>query len=776
MLAGGAAVALALALGAEGPKRPTRLQTGFFALLAAAALLPLVPLPDAVADALCGGCRRWDGLPGASAPDGWRPLHLAPGGGAFEVLRFAVLGMFGATSVLRASTERGRARLLPSALAVVTLAVLLAVGSEINGTRLSLLTSQTGASVDGVLAPLLNPNHWAALLTLGLFVAAGLAWERADRPFEAGALALLAAALTTLIVLSWSRGGILAVVPGAVVMAAVWARAAGVSKPVGAVGAALAATGPLLVLGWLAPRSGPAEAGAGGLARELLADVRIPLWRDGLAMVREFPLTGIGRGAVVDVLPQFQTVPSRVRFVWLENTWLQAIVDHGVLLGGAIVVAALLLLGTALRRGVRDASPAASVALLALAVHEVGDFSVQIAVVALTALLLAAYATTPQRLHRVPWSAWLPAGVLLLASASVVIAHADGLREEDLIQQVEEGPTVDQLERVIPILLRERPGSYPIALAVANAYADEGDVGRSLAWANRAQVQAPLHPWPHLHSARLLRRLGATNQAIGEYRLALEDSPPLSGMFPRILDETLESMSQDDLLLRLAPREPPGADARLVWLAWARQDPRALPRARELTRERPRDSWRLLLAVRLAALDGDRDRAIELSEVARELGPLPAYETYYLGRTLRAAGATAEGRAQLEAVLAAGGSHAPAAALDLASVATDEERFGAARALLRLATAGPPHVAAPGYVLQARLDEVAGHPDAAIRACRTALEIQPRHRDATLLLAGLLKRRSNHDAAIELLVEFLEYGEDAEARRELDRLLAAQGS
>ena len=63
-------------------------------------------------------------------------------------------------------------------------------------------------------------------------------------------------------------------------------------------------------------------------------------WSPALQLVRDYPLTGIGRGAFGTVYPAYKTEPELVTFTHLENEWLQAPVELG-LPAGLLLVGAL---------------------------------------------------------------------------------------------------------------------------------------------------------------------------------------------------------------------------------------------------------------------------------------------------------------------------------------------------------------------------------------------------------------------------------------------------
>jgi len=109
------------------------------------------------------------------------------------------------------------------------------------------------------------------------------------------------------------------------------------------------------------------------------------------------------------------------------------------------------------------------------------------------------------------------------------------------------------------------PSSFPLALGVGFGAQSEGDVPTALAWLNRAQILAPYHPGPHLWTARLLRKIGAEDQALVEYRLAMEGAWRAGAR--DVFREVAKSYSTEEALRRLVPADRPESIAQFaMWL------------------------------------------------------------------------------------------------------------------------------------------------------------------------------------------------------------------
>ena len=115
-------------------------------------------------------------------------------------------------------------------------------------------------------------------------------------------------------------------------------------------------------------------------------EARVDVNRDGLAMLRDYPLTGTGAGSFAAVYPQYTRDVVVTQFTrHAENDYLQFAIELGTpataLLGGAV----LLSLWTAVRAQLKRRDPlmqgmgfAATMAIVALLIHSAVDFNLQI--------------------------------------------------------------------------------------------------------------------------------------------------------------------------------------------------------------------------------------------------------------------------------------------------------------------------------------------------------------------------------------------------------------
>ena len=135
--------------------------------------------------------------------------------------------------------------------------------------------------------------------------------------------------------------------------------------------------------------------------RNLLS--RLDAWRDGWGVVRDFPFFGTGLNTYSDAMLFYQQRNPGVHLAQAHNDYLQLLAEGGLLVTIPAAVA-ILLLALAIHRNLRSARgqargywirAGAAVGLLAIAVQEVFEFSLQIPADALLFCTLAAVALTP---------------------------------------------------------------------------------------------------------------------------------------------------------------------------------------------------------------------------------------------------------------------------------------------------------------------------------------------------------------------------------------------
>lgn len=321
-----------------------RLDLSLVALLGAIAL-QLVPLPAALVARLSPGhidYLRATSL-GGDLP-AFIPLTLSPPATAHGWL--ATFCAVGAFWTARAIFARGGIRFVITGLAWTAVAlVLIAFAQSAAGTPLVYGIWRPFDAGARPLGPFINRNHFGTWSLLVLFLCFGcLRWRRAAtspprgwrwrarlaHALDARTLILvLAIVLATVgIAVGASRSTMLALACGAGYVAGTARRGASAGRtswwtaavPLAALLAVLA----FADVDRLAARLGETrEAGLAG---------RTAIWRDTLAVIRDFPLTGTGAGSYADSMRLYQR--SDRMYFWNEahNHYLQLIAEGGLLL------------------------------------------------------------------------------------------------------------------------------------------------------------------------------------------------------------------------------------------------------------------------------------------------------------------------------------------------------------------------------------------------------------------------------------------------------------
>lgn len=722
---------LALGLSAHGAAALPLPAAGLAAIVALLAL-QVTPLPPA-----------WHGIsPAARAlfdanlgPLGLypaaRPVSLDPPATWLELARAcAGLAAFAAAWLIGRSQRRRRVLLL--ALPVAGLAVAAVVlGRPLAG--LGPLLSPT--------YPFVNPNHLAAFMGLASYATLGIALrEHGQRRL----LWLMAFALmASLVPLSLSRGGVAAFVTGVGILAVLARRrSAREDEPpsrrhLAVVSAMLASTA---ITAWLA--FGPLMREASSLTRAGAAD-KLAVWPLGVAMVRDYPLVGIGRGAFVTAFPAYKSDSLQVTWTYLENEWLQAFVELGVP-GGVLLIASFLLswVVAARRRELSWADIGLLTGVAVVALQSVVDFSLQLPGVSIPFLVALGLAMRGS----LPFSASsrlvLAAGVCLgsLGAFGLVVfrAHPTDLDAASVARVVD----ADEARRAAQPVILHHPADWLPQAAVGQRLVEDGRCSEAVPWLTRAMLLNPTAHHPHLYMARCLAASGQGTYARREYRLALVFGSTMA------LPEAVRLYSGLEELLSLVPDTPEG----LMLLG------------SHLIRDRPEEATAVYrrawaeYAVPAAALPlatalfktGAVDEALELAEGRTRTAPGDAAAWRLLGSILDSLDRGDDATAALERGLTANPG-SPAILSLLAGRFLGSGRFAEARRAAEAIAATTPAELASKHLLVAQTLAGQGRLVEAIDRARTAAAIQPAAAGPLLSLAAYCQAANRFDDAIRAI-------------------------
>jgi putative inorganic carbon (HCO3(-)) transporter len=243
-----------------------------------------------------------------------------------QVLRLlAGIGMFYAVINWTQTTNRLHWLLRGIWLAGLLIALYAFIGVQWNNTKLFFIPASLYSHFQTLVTDTSNPNALAAGLVILIPCSLGILffYGRQLSRIDLGLSILSAGAVTFVLVLTQSRGGLLAF--GVVLIMLIvlrWKRGWWVL-----VGAVVLASAVLIWLGPSAVLNGiMANVTLGGM------DGRIEVWSRAIYMIQDFPFTGVGMGSynrVADLLyPFFQYAPGTV--VFSHNLFLQVAVDLGI--------------------------------------------------------------------------------------------------------------------------------------------------------------------------------------------------------------------------------------------------------------------------------------------------------------------------------------------------------------------------------------------------------------------------------------------------------------
>jgi len=421
------------------------------------------------------------------------------------------------------------------------------------------------AQTASLLTSFVNPNHQSGLMLLGLFCAAGLAVDvRAQtrsardtyshaRRRELHLMCLAAIGLLLVgLVLSRSRGALLAgalVTPLALWWA--WMPDAG-AKAVQRTqkltrGLTLIAT--TVALAWLV------RVGAWDEVMSFSQDGPEPFEKlhlawSALALNEWSPVLGTGRGTFLDLFALVDPNPGALVHTHLESVPLTMRVEwglFGIAIGGGVLAWWLSAVIGARKRGSCQARRLVLCGLLALAIQNLSDFSVEfLGVAAPTAALVGALSPRTWRVKRRVWVAVLAVGL----PAAVAIAATQGpwswTQREAVIDAVIAGEMpATQALTMLPMsgnlhlrLAREaaHSGAWERALPRARA-ATMLRPGSADAWLLRAAVEDAVDPTGDEGVEALRRALGLLAKPLesthtGYLRLRYPDPSALAALMP----------------------------------------------------------------------------------------------------------------------------------------------------------------------------------------------------------------------------------------------------
>lgn len=508
-------------------------------LLAAAAwsLVQLVPLPEQLVHAASPVLDdlRNDGadLAGVSVSS---TLSMDPSATLCAVIFFITLSAVAVAALRLSVSERGRYTLLACVAGFAGLTGITA-GAHALFDASSLYGVYRPRQLPPILGPLINPNHLGCLTAVGAVISIGLLLYAKQSVklrilWAFNAVGCVVATTATL-----SRGALIALCAGLMVMLAVTIaqqfsrQGAPLSRrrreqflvttlPIGVV-----VTCALVVAVYLGANSVMSQ-----LSNTTFDELNAPrtkyaAWRASERLVEESPWVGVGRGAFESSFTRVHAASAYATFSHPENELVQAVVEWGIPASLALAIIAGWVLLRSIRRW-RDGPLAAGAlgAMMIVGFQSNFDFGVELLGVAVPVTVILATLTyvpirefSGRRLRRIR--------VTRLAHIAAIAIGAFLLftNETRSIADDHDRLRVEPSSRLVAESIEAHPLDYfGFGLLAENlSRTSEGDAVRVL---NHALRLHPTHSGLHRIAARLLVRSQRFSQAESEYAMAVRYS------------------------------------------------------------------------------------------------------------------------------------------------------------------------------------------------------------------------------------------------------------
>jgi O-antigen ligase len=266
-------------------------------------------------------------------------------------------------------------------LAVATFALLQGLTS--NGKLYWLRAPHGGGWIYG---PYVNHNHYAGLMEMLLPVPLVFSLTRFATGASGRLLVLASVVIATTILLSGSRGGVIALVGEVAVLSVVLIRQRSRIPFRGRLAFALFLVSSLSLLGWIGGRKATERLSNAPSARlELTQGIRVLIDKDLVKMFPHRPLLGWGFGTFVNVYPQYRTFYSTLYLDEAHDDYLQLLIELGAFGFATMIWFVWLVFRGAskkLRNWSTDVDGAVAVAailgVIGILVHSLVDFNLQV--------------------------------------------------------------------------------------------------------------------------------------------------------------------------------------------------------------------------------------------------------------------------------------------------------------------------------------------------------------------------------------------------------------
>lgn len=734
---------------------PHPLVLSLLVLTGIAVLIPLCPLPPALVEFLSPlSAEAWArGLPGTEEEARWGALNRAPGPGRYALLRWCTAAAFLMACTARATHSKWRRRVLNWVLLSGGVAVAVCIIQSALQMDSVLGLYQPRAAMVGVLKPtFLNENHWAAFLGIMMTLSLGEIPQKSRAPLQAMLLTLLAITAGAMLLTLTSQSGILGAAVGLALLAGLGAlrsnkgyvNVLGVLSGIGCIALAV-----FFILESEGKKTNPLT----GNTLELTSiEPRLAGLPDTWQLAMAHPKTGVGVGGFLDSFTAFRTGIGHSLSYQPEMLPLKLLCENGLLLGSALGLILMAIVLAALYSGSRDAGRiGAAAALCSLFVHEQTDFASHVGGILLISIPLLLVALPPRSSRQTATGRHLTLALFVTFCAVLVSPH---LRHWDVADDIARAglhsdSSVKEIEDTAQELWAHHPSSFVLALDMGRKFAAAGAPNSAFMWFNRAMLLAPYHPDPHLMTARMLRGIGASGQALIEYQLALRTASGAS--VPELLGEVMRAYPETGQVIRALPKERPTLFSQLAELAIWAGDPRANQFAALAYENYPDEPRAGYVRARTLVTAGEINEGRELALKMLAESDLSDGIEHRLLHVLWHAGEQELSADRLQALLIRFGRPLPDAHLTLARWRHALGQIQLARVSLRQARRGNSATAASALLLTAQIEVEAGEATLGLSLIRQAQTLQPGLTDVWLAETKLLIQLNQISEAREVI-------------------------
>lgn len=483
-------------------------------------------------------------------------------------------------------------------------------------------------------AAFVNPNHLAGYLGFVFFVCMGNA-ARVRGRMALGWWAIgMGSAIGVLLTLS--RGGTITFCAALVVWLVGIACAQAKTRAGRVLFSLLTASALLATVGGVAR-----QVSGSAIVHELWTvstqglESKYDLWLQSLQMIQAYWRTGIGAGAMATVYPAFSPATDALTFHYVENQYLQALMDWGVPGGGLILLLGVAALVIMCRRAWHDPVAWSSLTgIVFLALHNLCDFNSAMLGVALPATAVCA---TLAPVHAPVSTGWRRMGAMVLAILMMASWYANwhtyARDTARLRRHLQSQPLTEfQIEAMTEETMHRHPVDHVLPLLAAEKMMQEFPASRrTLHWINLGMERAPGSYLPHIMAARALWRMGTQQQALSEYVYALQAIEPARDQKPEMILREITHLGHGMAMLRTLPARDPELRCRIgafMLDAKAYED--------VLAYMSDNDACSALLRAKAAYARGDYVTAVAASRQAMQHEPVDLDVYMIAGRALNA--------------------------------------------------------------------------------------------------------------------------------------------